>query len=687
MLSEPTPAATTGKRHHLGVLFVHGIGNQTAGSTLTAFGTPIVEWLHARAARAGDTGAHVRVGATTLVGAGAEPATSELVLVSAHGERRWLLAEAWWAESFPMAEFRAVAEWSLVIVPWTIGTHFARRWTRARTEIGSGVAAATARIWAIAALVGALMLSPALLLILSLLLAIGRIPWPQLRSAVAAIQRAIGSSLGDSYMLVTRPLEAAAIRTRVRRDLAWMRLHCEKVAVVAHSQGGAIACQVLSTDHFDDSTGHLLVTFGSGLRKLEELDEERLRGGLLQGALLSVAGLLVAGVMLAAAPQALEQAYQGSASAMSLASLAVIGLGGLAVGIAGLQDFRHATEPTRLGTLACLLARRGVQWEDVYASADPVPNGAVRDDSKEPPHSTAVTNTRSLLHDHTAYWQNRDEFVPLVVEMLLAFDGAGVIGPNPTSVTSFYRAQRAIRIGLSLALRWATAACLLVLAVNFAREWLAVLAWLSHRTVAWAGGFVGYAPPAMATPDAGTWTRSVGWLVAVIAVSRVTRALWGSWHRRAMRDAEQGLLRVREPFGVAMALWAQLLLVGVIVPTSGLAFLIAGTTALGVLMVVTYLQRRHQVPTGADGPPEIPVSGPVRVWRALWSFAQAAVFVFIIGVLLPRGFLSAVMATYTVAASRFGEAMAWTLAGIMAAAGTVFAVAIVRAAWILERKK
>jgi hypothetical protein len=50
------------------------------------------------------------------------------------------------------------------------------------------------------------------------------------------------------------------------------------------------------------------------------------------------------------------------------------------------------------------------RWVDLYASADPVPNGRTR--TTEGRHeSKRIWNLGSLLADHTAYWSNRDGFV------------------------------------------------------------------------------------------------------------------------------------------------------------------------------------------------------------------------------------------------------------------------------------
>jgi hypothetical protein len=659
------PHAAAGGKYDLGVLFVHGIGNQTLGSTLTAFGSPLVEWVRARARHAG---AKAELGTTVLTVAGDEPASSELTISSGNGQRRWLLAESWWAQSFPTAQFRDVAKWSLLIVPWTIGTHFARRLSRAgaRKRFGS-------RLGAGAALVGALLLSPLLLAILATLLLLGTIPWPQLQSALTKIQLAIASSIGDSFMLVTRPLEAAAIRSRVRRDVDWMLRTCAKVAVVAHSQGGAIACQVLSTG---SSPAGLLITFGSGLRKLEELDDARRRGGLLQGALLSAAGLFLAGLMISAAPQVAYQVYRGDASPASLLTLLVLVAAGVAIGVAGLQDFIRATEPTSLTVITTHLALRGVRWEDVYSSADPVPNGTLHDDGRTPPSSTEVVNFGSGLRDHTSYWQNRDEFVALIGEKLLAFDGAGILEPTRADVAEFLRRQRSIRVAVLQILGWATALCALALLLRYYSEWLSVAAWGSHRALAWIGSVVGYVPPAVTTPDAAVWRRSVGWLAAILAVSWGARALWALWNSAAMEDAERGVYRVREPLGVLLALFLQLFLAAIAVASfSGRAFTAAGCGVLAVVVGVAIAQGRHPAPEGTGATErEARSSSAILVWHALKNLVLAGVLM--VGV--PMALMSAALSSQKYLAPRFGAGPSWAVAGVLVLAGALLSVAAIR---------
>ena len=651
--------------YHLGVLLVHGIGNQTLGSTLTDFGTPLVEWLRARAERAG---AKAELGTTVLTLASDQPAHSELTISSGGRQRRWLLAESWWAQSFASAQFRDVAGWSLLIVPWTIGTHFARRLSRAAAWKRFG-----RRVSAGAALIGALLLSPALLLTLALLLVLGTIPWPPLRSALARIQLAIASSLGDSFMLVTRPIEAAAIRSRVRRDLDWMLSRCGKVAVIAHSQGGAIACQVLSAG---SSGGELLITFGSGLRKLEELDDVRRRRGLLQGAMLSVAGLFLAGVTIAAAPVVAYQVYEGTASPAGLLPLLAFAAAGAAIGIAGLQDFIHAREPTSLTVITTRLAFRGVQWEDVYSSADPVSNGTLHDDGRTPPSASEVVNLGSGLRDHTSYWQNRDEFVALIGEKMLAFDGARILEPTPAATASFLRRQRAIRVAVRQTLGWVTGACAVALLLRYYPDWLSVAVWASHRALAWAGSLVGYAPPAVTTPDVAVWRRSVGWLAAVLAASWVGRALWALWNDAAMEDAERGAHRVRQPLGVLLALLVQLFVAAsAVLAWGGVAFSVAGGGVLALVIGVAIAQGRHPAPKGVEpATPDASPSSAILVWHALKNLVLAGVL--LVGV--PMALFSAALSVQQYLAPRVGIGLSWAVAAVLMLLGVFLVVGAIR---------
>ena len=181
---------------------------------------------------------------------------------------RWLLAESWWAETFAPPSFGDLARWGLGVIPWAVGSHIGvqvsrvwvqRPWTwhdiQGTAQSSSWQPVIRWLVWpgrVVAAFlklsVGITLATPLLLAALAVLIPTALLPIPQLRELLLTLQLKIASTLGDSYMLVSRPIEAASIVGQVRRDLEWLAKHCNVVAVVAHSQGGAVAHKALQRD-------------------------------------------------------------------------------------------------------------------------------------------------------------------------------------------------------------------------------------------------------------------------------------------------------------------------------------------------------------------------------------------------------------------------------------------------------
>ena len=190
----------------------------------------------------------------------------------------WRLAELWWAETFIPPSFAEVARWGVHVIPWTIGSHFGtqvRRVVAGRPPEWSWKQTIPWLGWLrrlpmpVFGLFAGLLATPFLLAALVVLLGVWLLPIPQVKEALLKLQRTIASTLGDNYVFVTHPMEAASIVSQVRRDIAWLAARCNAVAIVAHSQGGAIV-------HIALKEGvppklKLLFTFGSGLKKLEQL--------------------------------------------------------------------------------------------------------------------------------------------------------------------------------------------------------------------------------------------------------------------------------------------------------------------------------------------------------------------------------------------------------------------------------
>ena len=306
--------------YDLGVLFVHGIGQSAQGETLVHFGEPLraaIERLAAPAVgpNAPATPDLARVTSAWLSDAdAARPARAELRIdgvaprgpaqgAAAATSSRWLLAEAWWAKKFPTPTYAEIVSWSLGVLPATLVAHFDRRfrrigyaWVRAWRDGDSALAllAATARLLLEGVgVVLALALTPLLLLAIGALLVLGLIPLATTRDLAASLQRKLAATVGDSYVFMHQRVTAATICTAVQERLEWLAARCRKVAVVAHSQGGAIAHRVLRGPV--TAPCDLLITFGSGLAKLSEIergDASRGQGALWFasfGALLSAA--------------------------------------------------------------------------------------------------------------------------------------------------------------------------------------------------------------------------------------------------------------------------------------------------------------------------------------------------------------------------------------------------------------
>src|SRR5687767_11624572 len=108
----------------LGVLFVHGIGSQLRGQTLTECVSALVGCWLPRVDRGGGDAVVERTVLTAGAG-GYEPAHSILDLRANRDAEpcRVLLAESWWASEFVAPPFREIASWVLTYGSWVVISH------------------------------------------------------------------------------------------------------------------------------------------------------------------------------------------------------------------------------------------------------------------------------------------------------------------------------------------------------------------------------------------------------------------------------------------------------------------------------------------------------------------------------------------------------------------------------------
>ena len=389
------------KTYALGVLFVHGIGEQPRGDTLLAFGEPLIRaldrWVDGR------TIGRTRIVDSKLSDAQLdtdEPAHSVLeIALHDRPTQKWLLAESWWADEFRRPPFMKLAGWLLTIGPWAIISH-ASRWLRGAPRVQQP--------YQLLKIVLAVPLSLLLQILVALVALLAWLPIPVLRRTVSGFLLRVTGTLGDSYVLLESPQQKAAAVGALRRRIEWLAKDCEKVVVIAHSQGAAIARLTLAEHRHSQVS--LLVTFGSGVAKLTEL-ESLSTGRLARGVRTMLAISLVA---IALFPRA-RALFTGDDVRSLVWTMYVFMPLTIVVTAITLVWKEIKDWPKR----AAELSLTPLDWIDYWATFDPVPNGPLApDDTVAKLTQVKLTNRISWLTDHSAYWANRDEFVlPLLREL------------------------------------------------------------------------------------------------------------------------------------------------------------------------------------------------------------------------------------------------------------------------------
>jgi hypothetical protein len=494
-------------KNDLGVLFVHGIGEQRQNSTLARFGGSLQRWLRRwldPAARPeeqatddpiaaqpvvevdaverhtgnGDTPAHARL----LVGRPGEPASAR---------QRWLLAEGWWAAEIAPPTFKTFVRWVLPMLPWLAAEYFVAAARRSQAQRGDPSPSVRTRprsrfedLIERLSLAGLLWLLSPVIAVLAMLGCVGLAVLqraPVIGKRVNAATANLVAGVGDAYLFAFDGLARAAMLQRIRRNLDWLRAderRCRRVAIVAHSQGAALCHDLLRSGVLrPEDQVDLLVTVGSGVRRLNGFRElhydARLRSlgwtsiagllALVTGMMLVLGGLgssgdaglwarlgglaIITGSLIAGPTRSRWQLFGRALAALGAGVL--LGAGLLSGGTTGVLLAAGAVSMS-LGVWLYAKAARQVlervdaaqqlalpdsavgRWLDFYSTADPVPNGPLRTwrngaQPKPPPavHPAAhcVYNLRSIQADHSYYFDNTDEFVSQLASELAAQSG------------------------------------------------------------------------------------------------------------------------------------------------------------------------------------------------------------------------------------------------------------------------
>jgi hypothetical protein len=389
----------------VGVLLVHGIGNHLKGATLTAFGQPLLNWLKEWLRGGGDRQQLGEVVVDAAQFAAPEAPAYALVHVQARSRtgnseakcESWLFCEGWWGATVQPPPSLDLLRWMWTRGPLLIYWHFYIRQTAQATAgderkppspVGAFFSVAVVLAGFCQLIVG--------LAMLLWLIPIG--PW---RRKIVAAVRALTLTLGDSYVL-EQDIQRAALAESVRSALEWLSKRVQRVAIIAHSQGAAIAHEALRQK--PPSNAGMFISVGSGLEKLHFLREVAfVRDGRVAATLL--VPLLLGGASITIGAQF------STVPRWATALGGVLLFSALVCGAALIHSFGEYKQ--RLRQAIPDLALRGLlqrRWIDLYASEDVVPmnKGSLLNEAPFLKRRR-VCNERSYVIDHISYFHNAND--------------------------------------------------------------------------------------------------------------------------------------------------------------------------------------------------------------------------------------------------------------------------------------
>ena len=122
------------------------------------------------------------------------------------------------------------------------------------------------------------------------------------------------------------------------------------------------------------------------------------------------------------------------------------------------------------------------RWVDIYASADPVPNGKTKVADDQGFKSIEIHNLGSIFDDHTAYWDNRDGFV-LRVARICAQTANSPLSDELPCIPDFVDKHAAWRVSFLQMATWSASALWIVIGVLFVEFDMKSIQWSLHPRV------------------------------------------------------------------------------------------------------------------------------------------------------------------------------------------------------------
>ena len=464
------------------LLLVHGIGQPKAGSVVDQVGNALLEWFDARLPE----GSSVEIERALLrpaIRGGGGPAHVTLLVRESGGapERRVRLVESLWADEFDPPGFLEVIRWILGSGAWLLFRHvmnvprrlLRRWWPRAAEPSDSWIGA-----WGVFGVIVFFVLVLPLQLVGIVLAVLRLLPIPYLRTQIEWVGLIVSEVLGDSYLFARNPVVRRALADRVRRDLDALPKGGAPVAILAHSQGAAVAFDMLKQHPHPPP----LVTYGAGIRKLHELVGETSELGVpdIFPSLWWIALLWTAAMV--GARLNVASVRSGDFGPSQWAGMSFVILGAL-VFIAFFNTIialsRDKEIDKGLGARIGDLLKKQPAWLDACATSDPVPAGPLiakgevtsradggwwRSTRTVPPGEVDSLKTLDTLEpvndmrmstDHTSYWDNPDGFIDPLMQWLRRELAQGWLPERAAVPAPWYRrsVRTAFRHAVTLVLR------------------------------------------------------------------------------------------------------------------------------------------------------------------------------------------------------------------------------------------
>ena len=524
---EPAPRA------RIGVVVIHGIGDQKPGETLLLWAHALLRVVNAWATttpgvhHAND---HAWTADIDLTG-GSRPWVAIDVPAApgptggpGHEPQTWLVTEAWWAARVSPPSLAQVFAW---LVP--------REMWRLIRGIFSGIAAEGDPLFkAIDLVFLPLFVVPttALAVLVYIVLRIVRIvPYQPLQdfALFKALDVFLVDWFGDLQILLTDRTQAASIRARAADAIRACRDRgCDTVVVIGHSGGTIVGYTTLADEAYADLPVQRLVTLGQALGiawRLGHVEDPPI------------------------ADRIPDHLYLGD----------------------------------RLDGTPADVGRANLQWFDFWATHDPAPAGgfATGPAAITPAHvggaSTRVFNRMSLLEDHGAYWDNDEEFLLPVARLIdtspantppstsrffpngPAESGAPVATTGTSGVPLDPRVARRQERVKALQASWALVMTAGALAVPLAllHPWLAPgtatttiqvagsAAWgalvnVTSGTIGGLLGYIGITPPSGSLDPVLASLLGAGLVIGAFwLVGQVASGIWSTWDGRERQIALQ----------------------------------------------------------------------------------------------------------------------------------------------------